>query len=220
MSKEKEKIMDNKKFVVELLGTFALVFIGAGAAAMGAGGLVGVALASGLVVATLVYLHGDISGSHINPAVTLAIVIAGKMTSKEAVSYWIAQFMGGALGATALFFIFGNADNGLGATVLAEGIGPLQGFLLEMLLTFFLANAYLQGLIKGNAGNFAGFAIGMTVVLAILMGAPLTGASLNPARTFGPALFTGTMNIFWIYLLGAAAGGTLAALFYRFIEQD
>ena len=212
--------MDNKKFVVELLGTFALVFIGAGAAAMGAGGLVGVALASGLVVATLVYLHGHISGSHINPAVTLAIVIAGKMTSKEAVSYWIAQFMGGALGAAALFFIFGNADNGLGATVLAEGVGPLQGFLLEMLLTFFLANAYLQGLVKGNAGNFAGFAIGMTVVLAILMGAPLTGASLNPARTFGPALFTGTMNIFWIYLLGTAAGGTLAALFYKFTEQD
>ena len=212
--------MDNKKFVVELIGTFALIFIGAGAVAIGVGGSVGVALAHGLVVATLVYAHGPISGSHINPAVTLAVVIAGKMNIKEAVPYWIAQFAGGALGATALYFIFGNADNGLGATVLAEGVGPLQGFVLEMILTFFLANAVLQGTIKGNAGNFAGFAIGMTYTLAILMGGPITGASLNPARTFGPALFTGTMNQFWIYLIGTGAGATLAALFYKYTEQE
>jgi MIP family channel proteins len=210
--------MNSKSFVVELIGTFTLIFIGAGAAAIGTGGLVGVALAHGLVLMTMVYVIGPISGAHINPAVTLAIFAAGKMNFKDTVSYWIAQFAGGALGAGALYWVFGGVDNGLGATVLADGVLPFQGLFIEMVLTFLLVNAVLQAAVKGSAGQFAGLAIGGTLALAILMGGPLTGASLNPARTFGPALFTGTLNQFWIYLVGTGVGGLLAAMFANYLD--
>ena len=197
-------------FLAELIGTFALTFIGAGAGALGVGGLVGVALAHGLVIVAFAYAYGHISGTHINPAVTFGVTLSGNLSWGEAVYYWIAQFIGGALGAAALFFVLGNASSGLGATVLASGVTPLQGIVLEAILTFFLVNSVIQGAIRGKAGNFAGLAIGLTLTLSILMGGPLTGASLNPARTFGPALFTGTLNQFWIYLVGTFAGAALA----------
>lgn len=209
--------MDKKIFIAEFVGTFTLIFIGAGAGAIGAGGLVGVALAHGFVIVGAAYAFGTISGAHVNPAVTLAMVAAKELELKSAVTYWVAQFLGGAVGGWVLFFVLGGAESGLGKTVLAEGVNPLQGIVVELVLTFFLVNAIFQTAVKGRGGDFAGLAIGLTLTFSILMGGPLTGASLNPARTFGPALFTG-LGQFWIYLLGPGLGGLLAAWLNKVLD--
>ncbi|KAA3648734.1 MAG: hypothetical protein DWQ07_00625 [Chloroflexi bacterium] len=211
--------MNSKALTVEFIGTAALTFIGAGAGALGVGGLVGVALAHGLVVVAMAYAYGSISGAHINPAVTFGVALSGNLSWRDAVGYWIAQFLGATVAAAGLWFILsGGAANGLGQTVLAEGITLPQGLVLEAILTFLLVNAVLQTAVKERAGNLAGLAIGLTLVAAILMGGPLTGASLNPARTFGPALFTGTLDVFWVYVVGTFAGAAAAVGVYRFLD--
>jgi len=209
--------MSNRALLAEFIGTAALIFVGAGAAAIGVGGLVGVALAHGLVVTAMVYSYGPISGAHINPAVTLAISLSGELPWGDALRYWLVQLLGGAVGAAGLLLLLGS-ESSLGATVPAEGVAVWQAILAEALLTFLLINTILHTAIKGEGTPFAGLAIGLTLVAAILMGGPLTGASLNPARTFGPALFTGTLNLFWIYLLGTSLGAALAALVYRTLK--
>jgi MIP family channel proteins len=206
-----------KVWLAELIGTAALVFVGAGAAAAGAG-LVGVALAHGLIVAGLAYAYGSISGAHVNPAVTFAAALRGRIKWQDAVIYWVAQFAGATLAAGALFVAFGGASSGLGATLPAAGVTPLQAIVVEALLTFLLANAVLHTAERKSGTPFAGLAIGLTLVAGILMGGALTGASLNPARTFGPALFTGHLDVLWIYLVGPAAGAGLAALAYRALK--
>ena len=183
-----------KEHLVELIGTFALIFIGAGTVAVGKASLVGVVLAHGLVVAIFAWSFGGVSGSYINPAVTFGMVVAGKMTVKDATGYWVSQLLGGALAAAALMYVLGRADSGLGATVLASDVSPVQGLFLEAILTFFLVNTIFQTDVKGKAGDLAPLAIGLTLTFAILMGGPLTGGSLNPARTFGPALLTGNLG--------------------------
>ena len=211
--------MKGKPFAAELIGTFVLVFIGAGAAAMAAGRLVGVALAHGLALMVVVYSYGHISGAHINPAVTFGLALAGAIDWVRAAGYWLAQFLGGILAAAALSYLLGGSDSGLGATTLADGVSPLQGLALEAILTFFLVNTVLHAAVAGKAGQFAGMAIGLTLAFSILMGGPLTGASLNPARTLGPALLTGGLAEFWIYLVGPFAGGALAAAAYQFLKD-
>lgn len=215
--------------IAELIGTFALVFIGAGAGALGIGGLVGVAFAHGLVLACFVYAYGHVSGTHVNPAVTLGVLLAGKIAAGRAVAYWIAQMIGGALAGYALAWCLGGTETGLGATVLAQGlqaggatidVTPAMGVVIELILTFFLVNTVLNAGVSGKAGAFAGLAIGLTLAFAILMGGPLTGASLNPARTFGPALATGNWADFWVYLVGPLAGGAVAALLYRGVLEE
>ena len=215
--------------IAELIGTFALVFIGAGAGALGIGGLVGVAFAHGLVLACFVYAYGHVSGTHVNPAVTLGVLLAGKIAAGRAVAYWVAQLAGGALAGYALAWCLGGTETGLGATVLAEGlqaggatidVTPAMGVVIELILTFFLVNAVLNTAVSGKAGDLAGLAIGLTLTFAILMGGPLTGASLNPARTFGPALATGDWTDFWVYLVGPLAGGAVAALLYRGVLEE
>jgi MIP family channel proteins len=204
-------------WLAELIGTAALVFVGGGAAAAGAG-LVGVALAHGLILAGLAYAYGAISGAHVNPAVTFAVALRGRLKWQDAVIYWVAQFVGALVGAGALFLAFGGASSGLGATLPAAGVTPLQAIIVEALLTFLLANAVLHTAERKSGTPFAGLAIGLTLAAAILMGGSLTGASLNPARTFGPALFTGHLDVLWIYLVGPAAGAGLAALAYRALK--
>ena len=204
--------MNAKVFVAELIGTFALTFIGAGAAALGVGGVVGVAFAHGLTVLAFVYAYGHISGAHINPAVTFGVALSGNMSWGKATYYWMAQLLGGALAGLGLFYVLSGVDHTLyGATVLADGVTVLQGIVIEGILTFLLVNSVLQSAIKGKAGNLAGVAIGLTLTLSILMGGPLTGASLNPARTLGPAIFSGTLGLFWVYVVGTFAGAALAA---------
>ena len=206
-------------FFAELVGTFALVFVGTGVAAQGKTDLLGVALTFGLIIASMIYLFGEISGTHINPAVTFALALNGNLKWMDAIFYWVAQLIGGVLATASLFLIFGGAQNGLGATVLVGNVGWLRGWVVETIGTFFLMTTVFFAAVKGYAGKRAGFVIGLTVTTLILFAAPLTGAGFNPARTLGPAIFTGTLGVFWIYLLGPLAGAALAALFYRLMTK-
>lgn len=214
----------SKALVAEFIGTFALIFIGAGAAALGVGGLLGVALAHGLVVVGFAYAYGHLSGSHINPAVTLGVWVAGKIDAGRALSYAVFQLLGGVAGGLALRWVLGGTETGLGATLLARGlrvggnvldVTPAAGCVVEALLTFFLMNAVLNAALSGKAGDLAGLAVGLTLVFCILMGGPLTGAGLNPARTLGPAIATGNFADLWVYLAGPIVGAIAAAALYR-----
>jgi aquaporin Z len=206
--------MDSRKLVAELIGTFTLIFIGAGAGAIGTGGLVGVALAHGLVVLTFAYAYGHISGTHINPAVTVGLWVGKQIDAASAVAYIVVQLIGGTLGALALRFVLGGTSTGLGATTLAANVSPVQGFVVEAILTFFLVNAIFNTAVSGKAGNAAPVAIGLTLAFCILMGGPLTGASLNPARTVGPAVASGNFANLWLYFAGPILGAIVAALLY------
>jgi MIP family channel proteins len=210
--------MNTKALLAEFIGTYALVLIGAGTAAVGVGGLIGVALAHGIVIVSMAYAYGSISGAHVNPAVTLAVTLRGNLEWSEAIGYWIVQFLGGILGAATLLFILGSATSGLGATLPASGISPLQAIVVEALLTFMLVNVILNTTEGKSTSPAAGLAIGLTLAGCILFGGPLTGASLNPARTLGPALFTGNLDTLWIYLVGPAAGAVLGVLARRVLK--
>ena len=206
--------------ISELIGTFALIFIGAGAAAI-SGDLIVVALAHGMVIIGLAYAYGHHSGTQINPAVTFGLLIAGEINIITAISYWTMQFAGGILGAAALSFVLGGSESGLGATQFdPTTITITQAIVIEAVLTFFLVNTVMNTAVSGKAGNLAGLAIGFTLTFCILMGGPLTGASLNPARTLGPALLTGNLSQFWVYMVGPLTGSAIASLLYRNALKD
>ncbi len=211
--------MKTQNFVAEFVGTFALIFIGAGALAIDQGGLVGVALAHGLVIVAFAYAYGHISGTHINPAVTFGLLIAGEIRFGVAIGYWIVQFAGGIAGALMLKAVL-PIDGDLGVTILAENVSVTQGLFVEIVLTFFLVNTIFNTVVSGKAGNFAGLAIGLTLVFCILMGGPLTRASLNPARTLGPAIAAGNYADLWLYFVGPCVGAVLAALLYLGMAED
>ena len=207
--------MNGRALTAEFVGTFTLIFIGAGAGTI-SGSLVAVAFAHGLVVLGLAYAYGHISGTHINPAVTIGLLVGGQIEIGAAIGYIIAQLAG------ALAFALGDKAGALGATMPAAGIGTGQLFFIEAFLTFLLVNTIYHTAVGGKAGNMAPVAIGMTLVFCILMGGPLTGASLNPARTLGPALFSdapGAMSSLWVYFTACPLGGILAALLYRFLKD-
>ena len=223
-----------KVFVAEFVGTFALVFAGA-ATAVYSESMLAVALAHGLTVAVMVYTFGYISGAHINPAVTLGLAANGNIKWLDAAVYWVAQFAGAALAAFALRSFFTplqadlmNSTATTGALIAREL--PYHALALEALLTFFLVNTVLHTVVDGKAGLFAGLAIGMTLVMAILAGGPLTGASLNPARSFGPAIFTSVMVsgtpdyqnylLYLIYFVGPFFGSILAVSLYQFLKSE
>ena len=218
--------MKTKSLVAEFIGTFALIFIGAGAVAIGAGGLIGAAVAHGFVVVAFIYAYGHISGTHINPAVTLGFLIAGEIKFVAAVGYWIVQFLGGILGAVMLNVVLPNPGD-LGVTILttaANGgaftVSATQGLIVEIILTFFLVNTIFNTAVSGKAGNFAGLAIGLGLMFCIVMGGLLTRASLNPARTLGPAIVSGNYADIWLYFVGPLVGASLAALLYIGILKD
>ena len=211
--------MNTKSLVVEFIGTFALIFIGAGAVAIDIGGLVGAAFAHGFVVVAFVYAYGHISGTHINPAVTLGLLIAGEIEFVAAIGYWIVQFLGGILGAVLLNAVMPNPGD-LGVTILTEGVTPVQGLVVEIVLTFFLVSTIFNTDVSGKAGNFAGLAIGLTLIACILMGGPLTRAALNPARTLGPAIVSGNYADMWLYFVGPCVGSILAAFLYIGVLKD
>ena len=210
--------MEARAFAAEMAGTFTLVFIGAGAVAVGVGGLLGAALAHGLVVLALSFAWGR-RAPHINPAVSLGLFAAGEVRAGRLPFYWAAQGAGGILAALVLRLILGGFTDSLGATVPAPGVSHAQTLVLEAILTFMLVTSILVTAVSGRGGDLGLAAIGLTLIFCILMGGPLTGASLNPARTLGPGLFTGTLDVFWVYLagtfLGAAAAGGLYRGFFR-----
>jgi MIP family channel proteins len=215
--------------LAEFIGTFALIFIGAGAGALGLGGLVGVAFAHGLVIVGFAYAYGHISGTHINPAVTLGVWAAGKIDAARAFSYIVFQLAGGIVGALVLRWVLGGTETGLGATTLARDLAvgnatititPAIGLVVEAILTFFLVNTIMNAGISGKATIPAGLAIGLTLTFCILMGGPLTGASLNPARTIGPAVASGNFSDLWVYLVGPSLGAIVAGLLYKTVFEE
>ena len=214
-------MFNSKVFLAEFIGTFALVFIGAGAGVVGAG-LVGVALAHGFTIAVFAYAYGHISGTHVNPAVTFGLALQGVVKWGEAVYYWLAQFAGAIFAAWLLKLAVGDLSGGATVGALTNS-APVMAMVVEAVLTFFLVNTILHTAVGGNGGAFAGWAIGTTLVFAILAGGPLTGASLNPARTFGPWIFTepnfSNVYTYVIYLFGPLIGSTLAVMVYNYFNE-
>lgn len=221
--------MNTRNLIAEFIGTFALIFVGAGALAVthptignhtyGFDNLVGVALAHGLVIIAFYYAYGHFSGAHINPAVTLGILIAGEVKLTTAIGYWIVQFAGGIIGALALKGVL-PVDGDLGVTILADNVSQLQGLFVEIILTFILVNAIFNTDVSRKVGKLSGIVIGLTLIACIMMGGPLTRASLNPARTLGPAIASGIYTDIWVYFLGTSIGAILAALLYIGVFKD
>ena len=215
-----------RRAAAEFVGTFALIFVGAGAIATGAGlgdqSLVGVALAHGLAIAVMVSAVGHISGGHFNPAVTLGFLVTRRIAPAIAAVYWLTQFAAAVAGALALKWVFPDTltdQTRLGATVLHPTITPLRGAALEAVLTAFLVWVVFATATdpRGTFKSVAGLTIGLTITFDIFVGGPLTGAAMNPARSFGPALVQNVWGDFWIWYVGPAIGGAVAALAYEYL---
>jgi MIP family channel proteins len=200
--------------VAEGLGTFLFFFVGAGAAAAG-GDLVAVALAHGLVLAVLVSSLGAVSGAHFNPAVTVAVWVFGRIEPAVAVGYILAQLVGGLVAGVVLIAIFPNTT--IGTPALGQGVAPATGIAIEAILTAVLIFAVLGTAVDARGPKIGGLAIGFAVAADIFMGGPLTGAAMNPARWFGPALASGHMNDFYVWIIGPVLGAAVIAAVYRYL---
>ncbi|HXU78086.1 MAG TPA: MIP family channel protein [Methylomirabilota bacterium] len=221
-----------KQCVAEFVGTFALIFIGVGVIANHANlnsnaGLLAVALAHGLTIAVMVSATGAISGGHLNPAVTFGLWVGAKIDSKRAAAYWIAQLSGAVIAAAMVAVLLNSADTPgkelviKGTPAMGKGATALQSIGIEAVLTFFLVFVVYGSAVDVRAPKIGGLAIGLTVALDILFGGPFTGAAMNPARTFGPALVGGLWANHYVYWVGPLLGGALAGLVYgRFLIQD
>jgi MIP family channel proteins len=211
--------------MAELIGTFALVFFGAGAIlqhnATQAVGITGIAVAHGLAILVSIYAFGAISGGHFNPCITFGMAVTRRLSWGDAVTYWIAQLAGAALGAFLLACLYpgGAAEVHLGAPAVAASLSPYRAMVLEAVMAFMLVIVVFGSAVDPRAPKgFAGLAIGFTLIGNILVGASLTGAAFNPARAFGPALMAGFWQDHWIYWVGPMLGGGAAAVLYdRFL---
>lgn len=180
---------------------------------------VGVGLVFGLIITVMIYAFGHISGAHFNPAVTLAFVLARHFPVRQLVGYWIAQLLGAILAAGCLQLLLGNVAS-LGTTLPAGTGGVWQSFGLEVLLTFFLMIVIMAMATDTRAvGQAAALAIGATVALEALFAGPICGASMNPARSLGPALVSGVWTAQWVYLLAPCLGAVAGALLYRWMRE-
>ncbi len=214
-----------KKYLAECIGTFVLVFFACGTAAVvGCSGsdpnaaYFMTALAFGLVIVAMAYSIGNISGCHINPAVSIAMLISGKLSVVDFIGYVAAQFVGAIAGAAALIPFIG-ADSGLGANGLYQG-DILLSLIIEVILTFVFVFAILGVTSKVENGAVAGLVIGLSLTLVHILGIAFTGTSVNPARSFGPALFVGgdALANVWVFIVAPLVGGALAALVYKFLD--
>ncbi|MDX8367355.1 aquaporin [Cytobacillus sp. IB215665] len=210
-----------KKLISEYLGTYFLVFAGTGAIIINSitNSLthIGIAITFGLVVMALIYTFGHVSGAHFNPAVTTAFIVNGDIELREGLYYIIIQFLAGISASASLLLLFGDVAN-LGAT-LPHG-SATQSFLLEIILTFFLMMVIFGSAIHGKAvKSFAGIAIGATVGLEAMFAGPISGASMNPARSLGPALISGTFDHLWVYIIATTIGAVAAAVVYKTIHE-
>ena len=207
-----------RRGVAEFVGAFTLIFIGGGAGIVSGQDIVAVALANGLAIAIMVTNLGHISGGHFNPAITLAFVLARRITAKLAAVYWLAQFAGALAAALLLRAIFLHQAT-LAAAPHVVGVTQWRGLLLEIVMTFFLVWAVWATAVdpRGAFKSIAGLAIGLTITIDVFAGGPVTGAAMNPARAFGPELAENFWGEGWIYYLGPALGAVIAALAYEYL---
>jgi aquaporin Z len=216
-----------QRLLAEVVGTFTLIFIGAGSIVaartvgdgVGGAGLVTVALAHGLAIGVMVSAVGHVSGGHFNPAVTVGAWVARRMSTGAAIAYVGAQIAGGLLGALGLRLLLPGSlwdPVSLGTPLVTPGIADWQAIAIEAVLTFLLVWVVFATALdpEGSFGKIAGLAIGFTIAMDVLMGGPFTGAAMNPARSIGPAIVSGELTGVWVYILGPVIGGTVAALLY------
>ncbi len=210
-----------KKYVAEFIGTFVLVFFACGTAAVVGcdtpGGYFMTALAFGLVIVAMAYSIGNVSGCHINPAVSIAMLVNGSLSLKDFVGYLAGQFTGAIAGAAALMAFVGK-ETGLGTNALFED-SVVKSLTIEVILTFVFVLAILGVTSKASNGSVAGIVIGLSLTLVHILGISFTGTSVNPARSFGPALFVGgdALANVWVFILAPLVGGALAAIVYKFL---
>ncbi|RLT44276.1 MAG: aquaporin [Chloroflexi bacterium] len=216
--------MDPRKLVAEAVGTFTLIFAGCGSVMLFTGNdrvtLVGVALAHGLAIAIMISALGAISGGHFNPAVTIGIWVTRRIDTMLAVGYIVAQLAGAAIAAAALSMLYPEGLRSaatLGTPGLGAGIDFARGVGIEAVLTFFLVTAIFGTAVDSRAPKLGGLAIGLTITMDILAGGPLTGAAMNPARAFGPALLTGHWDDHLVYWIGPIVGAVIASLLYHYV---
>jgi aquaporin Z len=223
--------------LAELLGTALLVFFGAGVATLSFGfqiagsslsaGVVATALAFGLVLLVLVYAIGPVSGCHVNPAVTVGFLVARRVTLREALGYWAAQIAGGIAGAAALYGVVHTSSSydskmGLGADGFGKssmiGVNSIGAFVAEAVLTFVFVFVVLAVTKRTSNAAVAGLVIGLSLCLVHIIGIPITGTSVNPARSIGPAIFVGgsALSQLWLFIVAPLVGGTVSALAYRY----
>jgi len=222
------------KYVAELIGTFVLVFIGTASVIFEghAIGFLGIGFAFGLSVLIMVYAIGPISGCHINPAITIAMLVAGKISAKDTIGYIIAQVLGAIIASALLLFIakgmpgYDIAVNGLGQNGygdLSPGKFSMQsGLIAEIVLTFIFLIVIFGATAKSAAPGFAGLAIGLTLVALHMVGIAVTGLSVNPARSIGPAIFVGgeAISQLWLFIVAPIAGGILAAIVWKLLGRE
>ncbi|WP_338057749.1 aquaporin [Sulfitobacter geojensis] len=219
------------KLLAELIGTFTLVFLGCGSAVMATTnpdlgpGLVGISMAFGLALIGMAYGIGAVSGCHINPAVSLGAMLAGRMPQDEMLRYWGAQIIGATLGALAILLIMqgklggyegGYGANGWGTGYLGE-FNMMSALLFEIIATFLFVVVILGATGKGAASAIAGLGIGLTLIVIHIVGINITGVSVNPARSFGPALFSGGTALaqLWLFMLAPMIGGAASGILFR-----
>ena len=214
-----------KKYLAEFIGTFVLVLFACGVAAVTGcavpeAAYVATALAFGLVIVAMAYSIGNISGCHINPAVSLAVWMNKGMSTKDFIGYVIAQFLGAIAGAAVLFALLGS-NAALGQNGLADG-SVVKSLVVEIILTFVFVLSILGVTSKVENGKVAGLVIGLSLTMVHLFGIPFTGTSVNPARSFGPALFVGgeALSCVWVFIVAPLVGGALAALVWRFLNKE
>lgn len=211
-----------KKYIAELIGTFALVFCGTGAIIIndvtnGTVSHVGVAITFGLIVTVMIYTFGNISGAHINPAVSIAFSFTDRFEKKHLLGYIIAQLLGAFLASGILKLLFVEHEN-LGATIPFDTWQ--QSFILEIILTYLLMLVILFVSQNKSVTQFTGVAVGATVMLEALFAGPITGASMNPARSISPAIVSGTVAHLWIYVVAPIVGAILASITWRIMDKE
>jgi aquaporin Z len=212
------------KVIAEFIGSFSLVLFGCGAAVLAGAeiGQLGIALAFGLAIVAMAYGIGPVSGCHVNPAVSLGVFLAGRMEMKDMLGYWAAQMAGAVAGAAFLMFLLSNGAGGFAGNLGQNGWGPgylgeysmLAALAFEIVMTFLFVTVILG--VTGPGGNaaFAGLAIGLTLAVIHIAGIQVTGVSVNPARSFGPAILVGgtALSQLWLFLLAPMIGAALAGL--------
>ena len=227
-----------KKYLAEMFGTMMLVLLACGSAVLAGPkiSVLGIGLCFGLVLVCLCYIIGNISGCHVNPAVSFGVLLSGKMSVKDFCFYVLFQLIGAAAGAACLYWLFnigpnfeyggttpfaGGMENSIAANVLQPGATPGMALLSEILLTMFFVLIVLGATSKQGAGNFAGLAIGLALGLVNIVGIPVDNCSVNPARSFGPALFSpNAWGDFWIMVVGPLAGAALAVVIWKLISDN